>query len=92
MQTFLCCSFPHRNYGYAAARAYNAYRDPEFLAFAVTSWGSARRYTISKEQAAAGSMDVKQFNLSTSCSGGECCRGNINYITDQFTNPRSQQL
>ncbi|PBK86085.1 hypothetical protein ARMGADRAFT_999255 [Armillaria gallica] len=63
------------NYGYAAARAYNAYRDPEFLAFAVTSWGSARRYTISKEQAATGSMDVKQFNLTTSCSGATLAGG-----------------
>ncbi len=61
----------HRGYGYAAAQAYIAYQDPDFLDLAVTSWTSARRYTISKEQAASGSIDVKQFNL-TSCQGGEC--------------------
>ncbi|KAK0237327.1 hypothetical protein EDD85DRAFT_1008472 [Armillaria nabsnona] len=57
------------NYGYAAARAYTAYQDPDFLALAVTSWTSARRYTLSKEQAVSGTTDVKQFNLSTSCQG-----------------------
>ncbi len=62
----------HRNYGYAAARAYTAYQDPDFLALAVTSWTSARQYTISGEQAASGTMDGKPFNLSLSCQGGEC--------------------
>ncbi|PBK61070.1 hypothetical protein ARMSODRAFT_965256 [Armillaria solidipes] len=63
------------NYGYAAARAYTAYQDPDFLALAVTSWASARRYTISKEQAALGTIDVKQFNLSTSCQGATLTGG-----------------
>ncbi|KAK0237368.1 hypothetical protein EDD85DRAFT_1008527 [Armillaria nabsnona] len=58
-----------RNYGYAAARAYTAYQDPDFLDLAVTSWTTARRYTISKEQAASRTMDVKVFNLSLSCQG-----------------------
>ncbi|PBK86059.1 hypothetical protein ARMGADRAFT_542026 [Armillaria gallica] len=61
---FTCC----RNYGYAAARAYTAYKDPAFLDLAVTSWTTARRYTISKEQAALGTTGVKQFNIS-SCQG-----------------------
>ncbi|PBK93437.1 hypothetical protein ARMGADRAFT_1062908, partial [Armillaria gallica] len=55
------------SYGYAAARAYAAYQDPDFLDLAVTSWISARRYTISKEQATSGTTGVKQFSLSPSC-------------------------
>ncbi|PBK84200.1 hypothetical protein ARMGADRAFT_974338 [Armillaria gallica] len=54
-------------YGYAAARAYAAYQDQDFLDRAVTSWTSARQYTISKEQAASGTMDVKQLNITPSC-------------------------
>ncbi|PBK86103.1 hypothetical protein ARMGADRAFT_940991, partial [Armillaria gallica] len=59
------------NYEYAAARAYTVYRDSDFLALAVTSWTTARRYTISKDQAASGTMDVKQFNLLLSRQGGK---------------------
>ncbi|KAK0482982.1 hypothetical protein EDD18DRAFT_1432721 [Armillaria luteobubalina] len=59
----------HLHYGYAAARAYTAYQDPDFLNLAVTSWNTARRYTISAKQAASGTMDVKQFDLSLSCQG-----------------------
>ncbi|KAK0461879.1 uncharacterized protein EV420DRAFT_1640180 [Desarmillaria tabescens] len=46
------------NYGYAAARSYTAHQDPDFLDLAVTSWTSARRYTISKEQAASGIVEA----------------------------------
>ncbi|PBK61062.1 hypothetical protein ARMSODRAFT_1025971 [Armillaria solidipes] len=63
------------NYGYAAARAYAAYQDPDFLDLAVISWTNARRYTISAEQAASGTMDVKQFNLSLSCQGATLAGG-----------------
>ncbi|PBK86042.1 hypothetical protein ARMGADRAFT_1169270 [Armillaria gallica] len=63
------------NYGYAAARAYTAYQDPNFLALAVTSWTSARQYTISGEQAASGTMDGKPFNLSLSCQGATLAGG-----------------
>ncbi|KAK0216401.1 hypothetical protein IW262DRAFT_1464960 [Armillaria fumosa] len=57
------------NYGYAAARAYTAYRDPDFIALAVTSWTSARRYTISKEQAVSGTINVKKSEIAPSCQG-----------------------
>ncbi|KAK0229435.1 hypothetical protein EDD85DRAFT_1026459 [Armillaria nabsnona] len=63
------------NYGYAAARAYAAYQDPDFLDLAVISWTTARRYTISAEQAASGTMDVKQFNLSLSCQDATLAGG-----------------
>ncbi|KAK0445650.1 uncharacterized protein EV420DRAFT_1717390 [Desarmillaria tabescens] len=73
------------NYGYAAARAYTAYQDPDFLDIAVTSWTSARRYTISKEQAASGSTDVKNFNLSTSCEGATMAGGTFYSINSSDT-------
>ncbi|KAK0471202.1 hypothetical protein IW261DRAFT_1671194 [Armillaria novae-zelandiae] len=57
------------HYGYAAARAYTAYQDQDFLDLAVTSWATARRYTISDKQAASRTIDVKQFDLSLSCQG-----------------------
>ncbi|KAK0433850.1 hypothetical protein EV421DRAFT_1993823 [Armillaria borealis] len=62
------------SYGYAAARAYTAYQDPDFLDLAVTSWTSARRYTISKEQAVSGNIDANQSNL-TSCQGATLTGG-----------------
>ncbi|PBK86120.1 hypothetical protein ARMGADRAFT_1128190 [Armillaria gallica] len=58
-----------QNYGYAAARAYAVYQDPDFLTLAVTSWTSARRYTISPEQAATGTMESKNFTLASTCNG-----------------------
>ncbi|KAK0468894.1 hypothetical protein IW261DRAFT_1676897 [Armillaria novae-zelandiae] len=57
------------HYGYAAAQAYTAYQDQDFLDLAVTSWATARRYTISDKQAASRTIDVKQFDLSLSCQG-----------------------
>ncbi|PBK61076.1 hypothetical protein ARMSODRAFT_1089927 [Armillaria solidipes] len=57
-----------KNYGYAAARAYTVYGDQYFLDIAQTSWTSARRYTISPEQAASGTIETKQFNLTSSCN------------------------
>ncbi|KAK0433848.1 hypothetical protein EV421DRAFT_1993812 [Armillaria borealis] len=77
------------NYGYAAARAYTAYRDPDFLALAVTSWTSARRYTISKKQAVSGFTDVKQFNLSTSCQGATLTGGTYFSTDSNDTNLHS---
>ncbi|KAK0433866.1 hypothetical protein EV421DRAFT_1842422 [Armillaria borealis] len=69
------------SYGYAAARAYNIYQDPDFLSRAVTSWDSARRYTISDEQAASGTMDTKQFTFPSSCKGATLTGGTY-YDTD----------
>ncbi len=57
-----------RNYGYAAARAYTTYRDPYFLRLAKTSWDSARRYTISSQQASSETIETKKFTLTSSCN------------------------
>ncbi|PBK86126.1 hypothetical protein ARMGADRAFT_1128195 [Armillaria gallica] len=67
------------NYGYAAARAYNTYQNPIFLDLAVTSWTTARRYTISKEQAVSGSTDIKQSELAPSCNGTTLTGGTYSY-------------
>ncbi len=61
-----------RNYGYAAARAYAAYGDSDFLDLAVTSWTSARQYTISEQQAASGTIDSKKVDIAMLCQGSEC--------------------
>ncbi|PBK86111.1 hypothetical protein ARMGADRAFT_1066722 [Armillaria gallica] len=45
-----------------------SYQDPDFLTLAATSWASARRYTISPEQAATRTMETKQFTLASSCN------------------------
>ncbi|KAK0468910.1 hypothetical protein IW261DRAFT_1516923 [Armillaria novae-zelandiae] len=63
------------NYGYAAAQAYTAYRDPDFIALAVTSWTTARQYTISKEQAASGTIPVKRSEIAPSCQGAPLTGG-----------------
>ncbi|KAK0504473.1 hypothetical protein EDD18DRAFT_1133938 [Armillaria luteobubalina] len=68
-------------YGYAAVRAYAAYQDQDFLDRAVTSWTFARQYTISQEQAALGTMDVKRFNIPSSCNGATMAGGTF-YNTD----------
>ncbi|SJL17348.1 uncharacterized protein ARMOST_20898 [Armillaria ostoyae] len=69
------------SYGYAAALAYTIYQDPDFLALAATSWASARRYTISEEQAVSGIMDTKQFTFPSSCKGATLTGGTY-YATD----------
>ncbi|KAK0237333.1 hypothetical protein EDD85DRAFT_1024011 [Armillaria nabsnona] len=69
------------SYGYAAVRAYTAYRDPDFLTIAATSWASARRYTVSLEQAATGTMETKKFTLASSCNGTTLAGGTYS-ITD----------
>ncbi|KAK0189338.1 hypothetical protein F5146DRAFT_1199177 [Armillaria mellea] len=71
-----------QNYGYAAARAYAAYQNESFLDLAKTSWASARQYTISLEQAISGTIDTKQFNLS-SCNG--TLAGGTYFDTDENT-------
>ncbi|KAK0229428.1 hypothetical protein EDD85DRAFT_957170 [Armillaria nabsnona] len=63
------------HYGYAAARAYTAYQDAYFLDMAVISWTYARQYTISDQQAASGTMGVKQFDLSLSCQDATLAGG-----------------
>lgn len=56
-------------YGYAAARAYVAYKDSTFLDYAVTVRNFGQTFTISPEQAEAGTPGSKNFSLSSQCQG-----------------------
>ncbi|KAJ7824493.1 hypothetical protein B0H13DRAFT_1919098 [Mycena leptocephala] len=51
-------------YGYAAARAYAAYKDPLFLAYAVDSWWFGRAQTIFTEDIESGALTVKNFSFA----------------------------
>ncbi|KAG7443182.1 uncharacterized protein BT62DRAFT_1009785 [Guyanagaster necrorhizus] len=56
-------------YGYAAARAYEIYQDETFLNYAVTSWTSARAYTLSDADVSSGNTSVKSFSVQSTCQG-----------------------
>ncbi|KAK0216398.1 hypothetical protein IW262DRAFT_1299621 [Armillaria fumosa] len=73
-----------QNYGYAAARAYKTYGHRDFLTFADASWDSARRYTISRQQADSGSIKTKRFTLA-SCNPGSLAGGT--YLNTDSNNP-----
>ncbi|KAK0471199.1 hypothetical protein IW261DRAFT_1612199 [Armillaria novae-zelandiae] len=59
--------FPATDFRMIAAgwAAYKTYNDSEFLEYAEASWASARRYTISQEQAMLGTIETKNFTLAT---------------------------
>ncbi|KAK0481029.1 hypothetical protein EDD18DRAFT_800939 [Armillaria luteobubalina] len=56
---------------------------PDFLAFAVTAWTSARRYTISEDEDELGTMDTKQFTYPSSCQG-ETLTGGTYFASDPY--------
>ncbi|THV03949.1 hypothetical protein K435DRAFT_962088 [Dendrothele bispora CBS 962.96] len=56
-------------YGYAATKAYVAYKDEEFLTYAEISWNSGNEYTLSDDNVASQSMPFKNFPISSSCQG-----------------------
>ncbi|KAJ6489400.1 hypothetical protein DFH09DRAFT_1105426 [Mycena vulgaris] len=58
---------PGRSYGYAAVKAYTAYKDPQFLQYAVQSWWVGRSRTISQSDLSAGKIAGKNFTLRKVC-------------------------
>ncbi|KAK7034753.1 hypothetical protein VNI00_012160 [Paramarasmius palmivorus] len=62
-------------FGYAAARAYEAYRDESFLDFAKMAWDSGRRVTISDDDVSAGVILAKDFTLQKNCRGASMAGG-----------------
>ncbi|KAK7025998.1 hypothetical protein VNI00_015829 [Paramarasmius palmivorus] len=65
-------------YGYAAARAYVAYRDETFLNFAVDSWSFGNLWTITQSDAQRGHIAViavKTFDLGKECRGATVAGG-----------------
>ncbi|KAF5338858.1 hypothetical protein D9758_015567 [Tetrapyrgos nigripes] len=56
-------------YGYAAAWAYAAYKDDDFLDFAADSWSFGWNYTLKQDEVDGKSTPVKDFNISQTCQG-----------------------
>ncbi|KAF7335021.1 Glycoside hydrolase family 76 protein [Mycena venus] len=56
-------------YGYAAARAYAAYKDPIFLQYAIDSWSFASTFTLTEADTGAGQIPVKNFTIQGLCQG-----------------------
>ncbi|KAJ7923590.1 hypothetical protein B0H13DRAFT_2655064 [Mycena leptocephala] len=69
------------SYGYAAARAYVAYKDRVFLQYAVESWWFGRTYTLSQADIDAGKIGVKNFSVPALCQGATMVGGTF-YSTD----------
>ncbi|KAJ7500086.1 hypothetical protein FB451DRAFT_1385725 [Mycena latifolia] len=68
-------TFASRSVGHAAIRAYAAYKNPVFLAFANESWAFARSYTISPDDIVSESVTGKDFSLQTTCQGASMVGG-----------------
>nr|GAT57861.1 glycoside hydrolase family 76 protein [Mycena chlorophos] len=64
-------------YGYAAAQAYIAYKDPLFLKYAELAWETGNNYTIAQSDVNAGRMvnGVKSFSLAQMCQGATMAGG-----------------
>ncbi|KAJ7573690.1 hypothetical protein C8J56DRAFT_1065825 [Mycena floridula] len=56
-------------YGYAATRAYVAYKDTDFLTWAQESWEFGRSFVLSAADLTSGKSGSKSFNLQTQCFG-----------------------
>ncbi|KAJ7049229.1 hypothetical protein C8F01DRAFT_1184240 [Mycena amicta] len=56
-------------WGHAAARAYQAYGDAEFLDYAAESWWYGHTYTLSAADISAGKIGSKSFAVAKTCSG-----------------------
>ncbi|KAJ6473979.1 hypothetical protein C8R47DRAFT_1221239 [Mycena vitilis] len=69
------------SYGYAAARAYTAYKDPVFLQLAVESWWFGRSYTLSTADTGAGKIATKNFSVASNCQGATMVGGTFDSTT-----------
>ncbi|KAJ7840100.1 hypothetical protein B0H14DRAFT_2785959 [Mycena olivaceomarginata] len=77
-------------YGHAAARAYAAYKDQDFLEYAIDSWLFGRTYTLSQENVASGMMAGKTFTIANPCQGASMAGGTF-YLNDT-TDPQLNVL
>ncbi|KAK7030949.1 hypothetical protein VNI00_013896 [Paramarasmius palmivorus] len=57
-----------RAYGIAAAQAYTIYSDPTFLAYAKTSWGTGKSFTLSDKDLRAGVTPFKNVGIQETCA------------------------
>ncbi|KAJ7579900.1 hypothetical protein C8J56DRAFT_897167 [Mycena floridula] len=58
-----------KTYGYGAALAYAAYKDPSFLAWAQQNWQFGYDFTISQQQIDVTEPNRKNFTLQALCDG-----------------------
>ncbi|KAJ6491064.1 hypothetical protein C8R45DRAFT_1213164 [Mycena sanguinolenta] len=70
-------------YGYAAAKAYTAYKDPSFLQYAVQSWWVGRSRTISQDDLSAGKIAGKNFTLRKVCRNATMVGGTFQFNTTE---------
>ncbi|KAF7323756.1 hypothetical protein MKEN_00596600 [Mycena kentingensis (nom. inval.)] len=65
-------------YGFAAVRAYAAYRDPIFLHYAITAWESANSLTLTQQMLDFGVIPPgKNFSAITTCQGSSMAGGTL---------------
>ncbi|KAJ7618086.1 hypothetical protein FB45DRAFT_217545 [Roridomyces roridus] len=76
------CTRLNRTYGYAAIRAYAAYRNPVFLQYANQSWTLGNEYTIPNPVT---TPVVKDFALSSNCQGATMAGGT--FYTNSTSDP-----
>ncbi|KAE9407517.1 hypothetical protein BT96DRAFT_933277 [Gymnopus androsaceus JB14] len=57
------------NQGLDAMRAYQVYQDSAMLTVATSAWSFGRSYTISAANVDTGSIPLKSFNFTKTCSG-----------------------
>ncbi|KAK7034772.1 hypothetical protein VNI00_012179 [Paramarasmius palmivorus] len=62
-------------FGYAAARAYETYKDKTFLDFAIEAWNWGKAWTVSDEDTNAGAIAGKNFTLQKTCDGASLAGG-----------------
>ncbi|KAK7041829.1 hypothetical protein VNI00_009118 [Paramarasmius palmivorus] len=58
-------------FGYAAARAYETYREDAYLDYAKEAWSLGKKFTILEEDISAGFIPIKNFTLQKSCNAGK---------------------
>ncbi|ESK84824.1 glycoside hydrolase family 76 protein [Moniliophthora roreri MCA 2997] len=72
-------------FGNAAARAYEAYKDEDFLNYTVEAWNWGRKFTVSEENINAGAISVKNFTLQKTCGIASMTGGTFGLNTTDDT-------
>ncbi|KAJ7573684.1 hypothetical protein C8J56DRAFT_507793 [Mycena floridula] len=64
-------------YGYAAATAYAAYKDPSFLEWAQENWQFGLNYTLSQQELDGTAQSPRNFTLQATCLGATMAGGSF---------------
>lgn len=65
--------FHNRIWGLAAINAYRAYKDPQSLQFAESTWDYMSQYLVTADDATSGTLSTKNATFPSTCHGGEYC-------------------